>query len=229
MIKAFRRARDASAWLLPSTLRRLHQRRSIVARHGVSLGPDFGFVVNDNNRFEPHCRLGGPVYISGSSIGAWTYIEVGSRISCATIGRFCSIAPYVLVGMPEHPLNDFVSTHPVFYRHAPQLGWDFVPEDRHTELVPTHIGNDVWIGVGACIRSGLTVGDGAVIAAGAVVARDVAPYEIVGGVPARRIRMRFDEDTIAKLLDERWWDQEEAELRRRAQDMSDVAAYLSRP
>ena len=168
------------------------------------------------------------MYISGSRIGAYTYVEVGSRISASTIGRFCSIAPYSIIGMAEHPTSDFVSTSPAFYRHAPENGWDLVPEDRHVELVPTTVGSDVWIGAGACVRSGLTIGHGAIVAAGAVVTRDVEPYAIVGGVPARMIRLRFSEDVVAALLDSAWWEMDLKTIRKHAEAMDDVDEYFER-
>lgn len=223
------RAGRALRMFLPSSLRSQWERRSMIRRHGLhDLGPDLDYWIGANTHFEPHCRLGGPVYISGSSIGAYTYVEVGSRISLSSVGRFCSIAPYSIIGMAEHPTRDFVSTSPVFYRHAPANGWDFISDDRHVELVPTTIGSDVWIGAGVCVRSGLTVGHGAVVAAGAVVTRDVEPYAIVGGIPARTIRRRFDDDVIAALLAEPWWEQDLDAIRHDADVMHDVRRYLHR-
>lgn len=223
------RGRRLAVALLPSGITRLARRRRLVRRHGLArVGPDFDYWIADNNHFEEHCGLGGPVYISGSTIGAWTYVEVGSRISQADIGRFCSIAPYSVVGMAEHPTTGFVSTHPAFYRHAPGNGWDLVDRDLHQELQRTRVGNDVWIGVGACVRGGLTIGDGAIVGAGAVVTRDVEPYEVVGGVPARTIRYRFDETTRQALLESRWWEHDADWLRQHAHDLRDVDAFLER-
>ena len=89
-------------------------------------------------------------------------------------------------------------------------------------------GNDVWIGHNAVIMAGVTLGHGAVVGAGAVVTHDVAPYEIVGGVPARHIGWRYDEDTIAALLRIQWWDWSHEELRERLRDFDDAASFCAK-
>ncbi|MCI9554965.1 MAG: CatB-related O-acetyltransferase [Oscillibacter sp.] len=122
------------------------------------------------------------------------------------IGKFCSIAcgTRFLMNSANHAL-DSLSTYvfPIFYEE-----WDHGMEvaeawDRRGDIV---IGNDVWIGYEAVILSGVTIGDGAIVAARSVVTKDVPPYTIVGGVPARTIRRRFDQETIDALLELRWWD-----------------------
>ena len=209
--------------LVPSGVRRLWFRQRLRRRHGlVALGPDFDYQIADNVVFGERCRLGGPVYIAGSSIGEYTYIEMGSRISAADIGKFCSIAPYALIGLAEHPTTGFVSTHPIFYRDLPQFGYDLVEEGSHQEMARTQVGNDVWIGAGVCVRGGVTIGDGAVIGAGAVVTSDVLPYTICAGVPARPIRRRFDAETISFLLELRWWDRGMSWLSEHVRGMQDV-------
>lgn len=118
-----------------------------------------------------------------------------------TIGAFCSIGPDVMIfGQADHP-TQLASTFPF---RAKLLR----PEAGNTDAVTrggVAIGNDVWIGARAIILSGVTVGDGAVIGAGAVVPRDVPPYAVVAGNPARVIRYRFDEQTVAALLALSWW------------------------
>lgn len=217
----------ATRAIAPSGLVRLWRRRQLRKRHGlVGLGPDFEYQVADNTSFGRACRLGGPVYVSGSTIGDYTYIELGCRISAARIGKFCSIAPYSLIGLPEHPTRRFVSTHPIFYRNIPELGYSLVEEGAHNELEETHVGNDVWIGAGVCVKGGVTIGDGAVIGAGAVVVDDVPPYSVYGGVPARLLRQRFDDDSVSLLLELRWWDQDDEWLADNAVAMQDIDQFL---
>lgn len=149
--------------------------------------------------------------------GAASFMR-GGRID-GTVGRYCSIAPDVIVGDGEHPIA-FLSTHPFQYQRNMYSAFsdEFVgfertpmPEDILAKGAP-EIGNDVWIGSGAIILRGVKIGDGAVVAGGAVVTRDVPPYAIVGGVPARIIRHRFSRKTIARLLEIQWWDYEAAAL-----------------
>lgn len=142
-------------------------------------------------------------------IGAFSYFVGGVIDSCRSIGRYCSIAAGVRIGEPEHPTN-WLSTSPFQY-DAGRFGWHPSAADAVTlpaagfNRPPVVIGNDVWIGANALITRGVTIGDGAIIAAGAVVTRDVPPYAIVGGVPARVIRHRFDADLVTELLDVQWW------------------------
>jgi len=155
------------------------------------------------------------VIYADSSIGAFTYVNSGSTIfGEVTIGRFCSIGGRVEIGLAEHPTH-FLSTHPfqvarsLFLKHphyaeVKRLAWRF-----HKK---TTVGNDVWIGNGAAITGGVTIGNGAVIAAGAVVTQDVEPYSIVGGVPAKLIRKRFDQNAIDQLQELAWWSLDLADI-----------------
>lgn len=153
------------------------------------------------------------------SIGAFTYICQRGTFSNVAIGRYCSIAQEVWIGPPQHDAGAF-STHPFIYENS-HITASFGDNETYGAIVgkrpytgfrpfsPTtpdvFIGNDVWIGARAMIMEGVTIGDGAVIGAGAVVTKDVEPYVIVGGVPARPLRKRFDESTIGRLLELRWW------------------------
>lgn len=134
------------------------------------------------------------------------------------IGRFCSIAcgAKFLFNSANHSLRSLANyTFPLFFEEWGLSKSEIATAwDNKGDIV---IGNDVWIGYEAVILAGVRIGDGAVIAARAVVTRDVPPYTIVGGVPARTIRPRFDERTIARLLELRWWDWPEEKIRRNLQ------------
>ncbi len=136
-------------------------------------------------------------------IGRYSYVGAGTRITDAYIGNFCSIGGRCGIGGGVHPTN-MVSTSPAFLKGHNILGKNFA-EIQYEPSIPVEIGNDVWIGEGACIVSGVKVGNGAVIGAHAVVTHDVEPYSVVVGVPAKEIRKRFDEETIKKLLESEWW------------------------
>lgn len=171
-------------------------------------------LVN-NVIFEGHNTLMKKVIVSNSFIGVGTYINDESKIYNCKIGRYCSIADNVCVVLGQHPINEFASMYPAFYYDTTsQLSFTF---HRGRPLyackrIPTGetkynvvVGNDVWIGSHVLILGGITIGDGAVIAAGAVVTKDVEPYSIVGGVPAKIIKYRFNKDEIEELLLKKWW------------------------
>ncbi|MCB8822089.1 CatB-related O-acetyltransferase [Microvirga rosea] len=128
--------------------------------------------------------------------------ESGKKL---TIGRYCSFADKVEILLGGNHRMDWTTTYPF---SALRELWPTAPQtdDYHTSRGDVTIGNDVWLGSGAIILSGVTVGHGAVIAAQAVVTKDVPPYAIVGGNPAKVIRYRFDEPTIQGLLDSAWWE-----------------------
>lgn len=139
-------------------------------------------------------------------LGDYSYIGGSCRVMNAEIGKFCSIGPEVLIGgQPAHPLH-LKSTFPGFYQKNPSFyGVEHEYEYLDPEFRKVIIGNDVWIGSRALILDGVTIGDGAVIAAGAVVTKDVPPYAIVGGVPAKIIKYRFSEKKISQMLKSQWW------------------------
>jgi acetyltransferase-like isoleucine patch superfamily enzyme len=171
--------------------------------------------------------LGAGVILLDVQIGDYSYLGPGCNVSDATVGKFCSIASEVYIGLGTHPLEPFTSTHPIFYQRGPFPKWNFADRNYRSGYVHTTVGNDVWIGLRAAIRDGVTVGDGAVIGASAVVTRDVPPYAIVAGVPARVIRYRFTPSIIQSLLELKWWDRDQEWLRANWLKFHDVERLLS--
>jgi acetyltransferase-like isoleucine patch superfamily enzyme len=143
-------------------------------------------------------------FLLNTVVGDYTYIGGNNKIQNAVIGKFCSIGPEVRIGLGIHPLH-LKSTYPGFYTNSEyyrvEKQYDFTGE----EYKQVEIGHDVWIGARATILDGVKIGDGAVVAAGAVVTKDVPSYAIVGGVPAKVIKYRFDENRVKELLVEQWW------------------------
>lgn len=165
------------------------------------------FPVTVKNSILGHgCILYDNSVVVNSFIGDYSYVGGGSRIQYAEIGKFCSIGPEVRIGLGKHPIH-LKSTYPGFYaKDATFYGVTPEYENYEPEYEQVSIGNDVWIGCRAMILDGVKVGDGAVIAAGAVVTKDVPPYAIVGGVPAKIIKYRFEASRIQELLKSKWWD-----------------------
>ena len=154
-------------------------------------------------RFEKSIQVEGKPHISaGNEIGEYTYIMPFSVVYCSvSIGRYCSIGRNVTISPTMHNI-DSLTTYPM---KSP-------PFTNFVEKEKTTIGHDVWIGDYACVMSGVNIGHGAVVATNAVVTKDVPPYAIVAGVPARIIKYRFDDPTIKELLDLKWWDFDKEQL-----------------
>ncbi|KQO83411.1 acetyltransferase [Rhizobium sp. Leaf262] len=166
-----------------------------------------------------------------TEMGDYSYIERGGQVWCATIGKFVNIAASVRINATNHPM-DRASLHHFTYRAGDY--WDdagdeaeFFAARRAKRVV---IGHDVWIGHGATLLPGLHVGNGAVIGAGAVVSRNVAPYTVVGGVPARLIRARFTSDIGARMDRLAWWDWSHDALFEALRNFRDLSAeeFLTR-
>jgi phosphonate metabolism protein (transferase hexapeptide repeat family) len=177
------------------------------------------------------CEILHDTVVEFTSVGDYSYIGERCIVADAEIGRFCAIAASVRIGAPNHPMER-PSQHrftycPEYYFAGVERDAAFFRERRGERVV---IGNDVWIGHGAIVLPGVTVGDGAVLAAGAVVTRDVEPYAVVGGVPARKLRDRFDPETARRLQAIAWWNWPEHTLRERLPDFQqdDVGAFCAK-
>jgi phosphonate metabolism protein (transferase hexapeptide repeat family) len=167
--------------------------------------------------------------ITESTIGDYTYCAGDASIIYASIGKFCSIASHVRINPGNHPMQR-VTQHHMTYRRA-MFGFAETDDASFFQWRREHrvvIGNDVWIGHAAIVMPGVTIGDGAVIGSAAVVTKDVPPYTIVGGVPARTIRERFPADVAAKLQCIAWWDWPRDLLQDRFDDLNDLDTFLQK-
>ncbi|RJR30948.1 MAG: acetyltransferase [Desulfobacteraceae bacterium] len=165
-----------------------------------------------------------------SSLGDYSYLagSDGTVIYTDT-GRFSSIASHVSINPGDHPMERVTQHHCTYRRKR----YGFSDTDDETLFDSRRrrrcrIGHDVWIGTAAKIMAGVEIGTGAVIGAGAVVTRDVRPYQVVAGVPARPLRMRFERKIVDRLLKIAWWDWDRATLEERFEDFSDLGRFIEK-
>ena len=177
-------------------------------------------VIDRTSTVESGCN------IVSVNMDRYSFCGYDCEIVNADIGAFCSIANDVKIGGAMHPI-EWASTSPVFYKGRDSVAKKFSEYDRPKDN-RTIIGNDVWIGSGAFIKQGATIGDGAVIGMGAVVTKDVPPYAIVGGNPAKLIRMRFDDTIIKRMIQSEWWKLSDEVLLEVAQYIKEPEAFLNK-
>lgn len=172
-----------------------------------------------------HVVLFDNVILDNCFIGSHSYIQKNSSVFNSTIGKFCSIASNVTIAPGFHSIFG-VSTHPAFYLKNTPLSVTFADKDYYESKKNVIIGNDVWIGINAIILDGVSIGTGSIIAAGAVVVKDVAPYSIVGGVPAKHIKYRFDEEIIDIIQKSEWWNFSDEWFKQNAEVMMDIRKFI---
>jgi acetyltransferase-like isoleucine patch superfamily enzyme len=178
-----------------------------------------------NSKFGKKNYIGDYSYLSKTEIGDFSYVSTHTSISNCKIGKFCSIGPNVFIGTGTHPTG-FISTHPAFYSTGKPFPC-FADKNYVSEYSIVTIGNDVWIGANSILMDGIWVGDGAIVGCGAIVTKDVPPYAIVVGVPAKIIGYRFSEVEINKLQRIKWWDLPEQELKNSYQEFMDVSSFFA--
>ena len=220
--------------------------RSGAPGHGVVVGARRaprrgapGAVEAVGQRIHESCRLrdadlgawvhlGPNTSVLESTIGDYTYTAGDVSIVYADVGRFCSIASHARLNPGNHPTWRVTQHHMTYRRASYDLGEDdrgFFEWRRDHRV---HVGHDVWIGHGALVLPGVSVGNGAVIGAGAVVTRDVAPYVIAVGVPARPMRDRFPPAIVERIQATAWWDWPRELLEQRVDDLCDLDAFLEK-
>lgn len=193
----------------------------------------FGYatIISPKSVFEGHNYILHNSFFHGY-LGRYSYIGANCSIN-AKVGRYCSIADHVCTVAAVHPVSLNVSTYPSFYSnkgvYSFPLNLNEYPEE-HPKVEGTNysviIGNDVYIGHGVTIMPGVRVGDGAVIGANSTVTKDVAPYAIVAGTPAKLIRYRFSNAHIEKLLKIEWWNKSEEWIHKHCNDYIDINQFM---
>jgi hypothetical protein len=203
-----------SAWQDPATA-------------GKRLGPEPSIhptaAVRDCT-FGAWCEVGARAELAESCFGDYSYVCEDTHIAYATLGRFCSLAATVRLNPGNHPLERVALNHFTYRSSAYEMGPDDAAFFDWRRAHRVMLGNDVWIGHGAVVLPGVAVGNGAAIGAGAVVTHDVPPFAIVVGVPARVLRFRFDDATIAALQALAWWDWPHERLREALADFRTLGA-----
>jgi acetyltransferase-like isoleucine patch superfamily enzyme len=193
-------------YIISKIIKKLHLRamKNSLIHKNSSVGPGTQFI---NSTMDRHSFCGYDCIIINTSIGG-----------------FCSIAGNCEIGGASHSI-DWVSTSPVFNENKDQIKKKYSYHKYNTSQ-DTKIGNDVWIAAKCIIKAGVTIGDGAVVGMGSVVTKDIPPYEIWAGNPARLIRKRFDDTTIARLLEIEWWEYDDEILEKYAEYFNDVPKFL---
>jgi len=192
--------------------------------------------INRQSDFEGNNLIMQNTNFINSSIGLGSYIASNSVLRSTKIGRFCAIGDNVRTGLGLHPSNTFVSIHPAFFSTQKQAGFTFTgknlfEEHRFTDSTKKYyveIGNDVWIGSNVMIMDGTKIGDGAIIAGGSIVTKDVLPYSIVAGVPAKILKYRFTPEEISFLLEFKWWEKDINWLKENAELFTDIKLFMKK-
>lgn len=173
---------------------------------------DDGVCMTPDTMIGKHSHIYEKCIINHSKIGKYTYVSRNALIQNTVIGNYCSISNDLLCGLGNHPTDRF-STSPIFYnRNNPLKIGEYAKDRSFDDYKPIHIGNDVWIGARVTILDGVKIGNGAIIAAGSIVTKDVPPYAIVGGTPAKVIRYRSSEEKAAEYQSMSWWEKDPDEI-----------------
>jgi acetyltransferase-like isoleucine patch superfamily enzyme len=209
--------------------------RQIFKKVLIKIIPESKFLFNNNsylndvfdreNVYTTKVKLNRPYSIHHTNIGDYTYISSNSNISFTEIGKYCSIGPNLFCGAGIHPLNG-ISTSPMFYSTMLQNGFSLSISNKIDERKKIIIGNDVFIGANVTILDGVEIGDGAVIGAGSVVSKNIPPFSIAVGSPIRIIRKRFEDKIINELVNIKWWNWDDANIKKVEKYFFDLDSFI---
>jgi len=208
--------------------KRNYERNNIIIASGAQVSRRT--ILEGYNKINENCKL------NDCYVGMGTYIASNTKFTKIKIGRMCSIGRNIVNYGSLHPTSNFVSTHPAFFSTKKQAGFSLTKEQLFEEYrfineekkYYIEIGNDVWIGNEVAIMNGVKIGDGAIIGSRALVTKDVEPYSIVGGVPAKIIRKRFTEEQISFLLEFKWWDKGMDWIIQNSKDFSEIELFIKK-
>ncbi|RKJ45381.1 glycosyltransferase [bacterium 1XD42-8] len=193
-----------------------------------------GSYINDGTILKGKNYIGKNVYLSNVELGFGSYVSDKGILKNTKIGKYTSIGPEVQTVLGGHPSHTIAAVHPAFFSKGTDLGFtyqketifqefDYIDKEKNIQVL---IGNDVWIGSGTKILQGVTIGDGAIIGACSLVTKDVPPYEIYGGVPAKKIKDRFGDTEKKGLKRLQWWNKGEPWILAHVREFKDVKELL---
>ena len=178
-----------------------------------------------NSKISKRSKIEAQSTVYNSSFDDYSYCGYRCTIINASIGKFCSISDSVIIGQGNHPMN-WVSTSPAFYKERGIIKKDLANLSFPSETKKITIDSDVWIGTNVIIKSGVHIGVGAIVGMGSVVVKDVEPYTIVAGNPAKEIKKRFEPFLIERLIGSKWWELDYNELKNLSQYMDNPEVFL---
>lgn len=183
-------------------------------------------IAIKNSKVDKKSKIEAGSQFVNSSMDKYSFCGYNCTIMNTSIGAFCSIAGNVVVGLASHP-TEWVSTSPAFYYGRDSIKKNLASKAYEPSPKHTTIGNDVWIGENVYVKGGVTIGDGAVVGFGSVVTKDIPPYEIWAGVPARFIRKRFIDSIANSLSESKWWEAPEDELKQLGEFIDDPNKFIN--
>lgn len=205
--------------------------RILIRRYNVIVGK--GVRIHKETSFEGKNRVGDCTNVALSRVGRGSYLGKNCRLTRSDIGRYTSIADEVILVTGRHPMREYISTSPMFYSKVFGGGWTYVDGEYFSpykfvdekQRWSIKIGNDVWIGRGVKLFEGITIGDGAVVGAFSLVTKDLEPYGIYVGTPAKLVGYRYEQNLIDLLMENRWWSRDEEWIEKHADLFRDVERF----